>query len=825
MNKPIIPIIFATNNGYAPYASVAINSLVANSSKEYFYDIHVFHTELNEKNIKLLESACGENYSVSCLCVERYIEREMKYMYTNFHFSKEMFYRILIPSIFPEYDRAIYLDCDVVVLSDISEFYKIDLEGNIIGGVNDIMHGRSKNYVINELGMDPFRYINSGVLLIDCKAFRDNGIKEKCFEELAVRTSLRYPDQDIINLACAENIKFLERKWNYIWHYHIVRDDPTLNLPESEMAGYLEDAKDIRILHYTSGIKPWKNKNVSLSSHFWKYVKGCPFEAKIENDFAAISMKSYIGYQFLDVKGENIKLTASLYTIEGLTYDDVILSVDGNEYPTEFDFVQVIEISGKTYNRSFFHFSIDPSLLSDNARVVFYNKKTGLPFSIISSYTFPVDFSLCECFEIGDRLIYKENKALIFALRTEELVQAQKTARLNALNNLKNDEIYKKAKKVRALYRFLKPFFRKDVWLISDRSDSAADNGEAFFKYLSASKPKGIKPVFLISKASKDYKRLKKYGKVIAPESAMHHIYYLFATANISSHLERQTTNPIYCAKYLSDILSKCKTVFLQHGITKDDISFSYNRCKDNMDLFITAAKPEYDSIVSTPKYVCDEGITALTGFPRYDLLEDKTEKTVFIIPTWRKYCVKDMKTLEFTNEIEKTQYFKFYSALLHDTRLIDAAKKNGYKLCYYPHHIMSKIEGISEDLDKTVFADPEQYTYNDVFCRGALMLTDYSSTQFDFAYLRKPIVYTHFDKDAFFTSHSYVPGYFDYERDGFGEVVYDLDSTVAALIEYMENGCKLKDMYRERTDDFFAFSDKNNSKRVFERIKALAEK
>ncbi len=94
--------------------------------------------------------------------------------------------------------------------------------------------------------------------------------------------------------------------------------------------------------------------------------------------------------------------------------------------------------------------------------------------------------------------------------------------------------------------------------------------------------------------------------------------------------------------------------------------------------------------------------------------------------------------------------------------------------------------------------------------------MTDYSSVSFDFAYLRKPVIYARFD------AYHYTEGYYDDERDGFGEVEYDLESTVDRIIEYMHNGCQLKPMYRERIDKFFAFNDKNNCQRVYEKIREL---
>ena len=111
---------------------------------------------------------------------------------------------------------------------------------------------------------------------------------------------------------------------------------------------------------------------------------------------------------------------------------------------------------------------------------------------------------------------------------------------------------------------------------------------------------------------------------------------------------------------------------------------------------------------------------------------------------------------------------------------------------------------------------------YGKIFSESSLVVTDYSSTAFDFAYLRKPVVYCQFDKEEFFTNHSYKQGFFSYEDDGFGEVEYDLDGTVDRIIEYISNGCELKDKYRKRIDKFFTYHDKKNCERVYTEIRSL---
>jgi CDP-glycerol glycerophosphotransferase (TagB/SpsB family) len=127
---------------------------------------------------------------------------------------------------------------------------------------------------------------------------------------------------------------------------------------------------------------------------------------------------------------------------------------------------------------------------------------------------------------------------------------------------------------------------------------------------------------------------------------------------------------------------------------------------------------------------------------------------------------------------------------------------------------------------DKRVTFLPMQTSYRQVFAISSLMVTDYSSAVFDFSYLRKPVIYCQFDKERFFSGeHTVKLGYFDYEKDGFGEVVYDLDSTIDLIIEYVMNECRLKDMYNERIDSFFAFNDRNNCRRVIDKILKLPEK
>lgn len=385
----------------------------------------------------------------------------------------------------------------------------------------------------------------------------------------------------------------------------------------------------------------------------------------------------------------------------------------------------------------------------------------------------------------------------------------------------------RKAVLVRTMYRFIKSWFKKDIWLISDRLYRADDNGEAFFKYVMQRKDKRIKAYFLISDKCDDYKRMVKIGPVVKPFSWKHKMIHLLAGKIISSQGQPYITNPFSdrISSY-RDLMQKQSFIFLQHGVIKDDLSDWLNRYNKGIDGFITSAGPEYRSILDY-KYFYTEKEVWLTGLPRHDFLYNDPKRYITVMPTWRKYLSvgRGNGLWNMKDSFTVSEYYCFYNSLINDQRLLDAAEKYHYTICFMPHpNVISWLDTFEKN-DHIIFLDASN-PYKKVFAESNLVITDYSSAVFDFLYLRKPVIYCQFDVDSFFSGeHSYIKGYFDYERDGFGEVEYDLDSTVNRIIEYMQSNCELKDKYRKRIDDFLSFNDKKNSERIFNRIIALNER
>ena len=89
------------------------------------------------------------------------------------------------------------------------------------------------------------------------------------------------------------------------------------------------------------------------------------------------------------------------------------------------------------------------------------------------------------------------------------------------------------------------------------------------------------------------------------------------------------------------------------------------------------------------------------------------------------------------------------------------------------------------------IFAGCQNTVYRKIFAETDLMVTDYSSVAFDFAYLKKPVLYFQFDQADFFGGQ-YGHGYYDYAKDGFGEVETELDAMAGRIAEYIDGGCRM---------------------------------
>ena len=382
-------------------------------------------------------------------------------------------------------------------------------------------------------------------------------------------------------------------------------------------------------------------------------------------------------------------------------------------------------------------------------------------------------------------------------------------------------ELMKKGKKKEALCRvilkLLKTLNKKKIWLFMDRVDRADDNAEHLFKYANLQKD-NVTKYFILSKESSDWNRLSEIGKVIEYGSIKHKLLYLLCDKMISSHTADFARHQLGGEGIVFRNIADFDFVFLQHGITKDDVSIHLNRYHTQFKLFVTAAQEEYKSIING-NYYYDKKVVKLTGFPRYDKLVNDDKKQIFIIPTWKKDVVGPVDPVTrkrlYYPSFKESDYFKNYNDLINDDRLIQAARAHNYEILFYPHpEVYQQIDDFHKN-DYVKFV-PQSTSYQKLLKESSLLITDYSSIAFDFAYMKKPVIYY-----QWYENH-YEEGYFDYETMGMGEVVKEYDKLVDLMIGYIKDDCKISDKYVNRIETFYKYTDTDNCKRVYEEIKQI---
>ncbi len=264
--KKTIPIFYAADENYIPYLAVALASLKETKSSQYDYKIHVLYTgALGERAQKILAMA-EENFQISFEDVTEKISRITDCIHCRDYYTPAIYYRLMIPEMFPNYDKVLYMDCDTVLLANVAELYNIDIEENYIGAVADqavAVVPQFVEYTKKALGIDAEKYFNSGVIVMNLKKFREIDFYGKFNAVLRSYNFTVAPDQDCLNLICKDKVYYFDGGWN-----------------KMPIAGK-DDALPM-LIHYNLTMKPWHYDGVLYADYFWAYAAKTEFLEEIK---------------------------------------------------------------------------------------------------------------------------------------------------------------------------------------------------------------------------------------------------------------------------------------------------------------------------------------------------------------------------------------------------------------------------------------------------------------------------------------------------------------------------------------------------------------
>ena len=402
---------------------------------------------------------------------------------------------------------------------------------------------------------------------------------------------------------------------------------------------------------------------------------------------------------------------------------------------------------------------------------------------------------------------FKDNKFYISNYNYLKMIKSEIPILLRVFK--RKESYYTSIMAFRLLYLALYPFYKnKRIWMFMDRRESGDDNAEHLFKYSIAQKD-NIDKYFTVNEDSSDFKRLKDMKNIIPFYSLKQRLLYLFAEKVISSHPDENILNPFFDKNETSYAgLINSDKIFLQHGVTKDNVSSWLHKSDKNLSLITTVSDAEKRSFLDFG-YNYDEKIIQTLGFARFDNLnkKDKLSKQIVIMPSWRE------NLYEMTpNYIKESEYFKHINSLINNKELIEICKKHEYKIIFKPHPLVYEFIDLFDTNDYVIIDNDSTYQY--LFKNSDLLITDYSSVAFDFSYMGKPMIYYQYAKD-----YNFEEGYFKYKSMGFGEVIEREHELIETIEEYLDNDCEMKEIYKNRVDTFYKYNDKNNCRRIYNHI------
>ena len=265
MNK--IPVFYACDDNFVKYTMVSLQSMMDHASKEVQYEIHVLHTNISEEMQKKMYAMENANFSVQFDHVTEYLHSVQEKLPLRDYYSKTTYFRLFIAEMFPEIDKAIYIDSDTVVLGDIAQLYAYDLGDAYVGACREqvmIQEDVYGTYVEKVLGVERDNYFNAGMLVINCEQFRKNHVLEQFMELLPMYNFVVTQDEDYLNLICHNKVCWLPQKWNV------------------EVFGQIPcREEEICVLHYIMVSKPWHYSDCRLQEYFWKSAQKTSVYAEI----------------------------------------------------------------------------------------------------------------------------------------------------------------------------------------------------------------------------------------------------------------------------------------------------------------------------------------------------------------------------------------------------------------------------------------------------------------------------------------------------------------------------------------------------------------
>ena len=198
-----------------------------------------------------------------------YIKKVQDKLYTRDYYTNTTYFRMFLPELYPQYDKVLYLDSDIVVLGDISQLYNTEIGTNLVAAAPDDIIQYNKvfqEYAEKVVGVVKYQnYFNAGILLMNLDQLRKFNFQDKFLYLLGTVKFSVAQDQDYLNRLCKGRVTLINNQWDIM---------PVINRKINK--------EDIKIIHYNFAYKPWRFEDVQYKEYFWEYARKTEFLDEIQ---------------------------------------------------------------------------------------------------------------------------------------------------------------------------------------------------------------------------------------------------------------------------------------------------------------------------------------------------------------------------------------------------------------------------------------------------------------------------------------------------------------------------------------------------------------
>jgi len=259
-----IHLAAAFDQNYLTPFYVLITSIFHNNKSNTFH-IHTIVTGITDTEREEIRQFVHNNKSEVSFYDIADIDLTGLVIPANSHFTIAAYYRLFFAALVPPaVEKLLYLDTDIVVVGNLADLYATEFNEQVAAAVPEL---NTPVKTHPRLGiLEEGAYFNSGVLLINMAAWKQQKVTEKTLEFLHNNPDkIVFVDQDALNATIYKNYKKLDNRFN------IIPFDIPKDLPKKKYKSFL---KDKVIIHYTLSMhKPWKFTSANKFRHLYHQYK------------------------------------------------------------------------------------------------------------------------------------------------------------------------------------------------------------------------------------------------------------------------------------------------------------------------------------------------------------------------------------------------------------------------------------------------------------------------------------------------------------------------------------------------------------------------